>query len=298
MDAKWYLVHHKDKLDLKNIPTVPPEEADKQTVKEELLPEVLEELKAYQERLYAENKHGIVVVLQAMDAAGKDGLIKHVYTVLNPQGVRVANFKQPSSEELDRDYLWRVNRALPRRGEIGIFNRSHYEDVIVTRVHNLLKDQNFPGSDVEIDREFWQERFRQINDWERYLYENGYFMLKFFLHVSKEEQAERLIDRIKRPEKNWKFSMVDINERKYWNNYQHVYADMIQATSTKYAPWYILPADKKWYTRYLAAQATLQLLKQLDPQFPELSGAEKEHLEHWQKVLAKDKNMTLEDLFG
>lgn len=298
MDAKRYLVHHKDKLDLKNIPTVPPEEADKQTVKEELLPEVLEELKAYQERLYAENKHGIVVVLQAMDAAGKDGLIKHVYTVLNPQGVRVANFKQPSSEELDRDYLWRVNRALPRRGEIGIFNRSHYEDVIVTRVHNLLKDQNFPGSDVEIDREFWQERFRQINDWERYLYENGYFMLKFFLHVSKEEQAERLIDRIKRPEKNWKFSMADINERKYWNNYQHVYADMIQATSTKYAPWYILPADKKWYTRYLAAQATLQLLKQLDPQFPELSGAEKEYLEHWQKVLAKDKNMTLEDLFG
>ena len=252
----------------------------------------------YQERFYAENKHGIIVVLQAMDAAGKDGLIKHVYTVLNPQGVRVATFKQPSSEELDRDYLWRVNRALPRRGEIGIFNRSHYEDVIVTRVHNLLKDQNFPGSDVEIDKEFWQERFRQINDWERYLHENGYFMLKFFLHVSKEEQAERLIDRIKRPEKNWKFSMADINERKYWNNYQHVYADMIQATSMKYAPWYILPADKKWYTRYLAAQATLQLLEQLDPQFPALSGAEKEHLEHWQKVLAKDKNMTLEDLFG
>lgn len=280
MDAKRYLVHHKDKLDLKNIPTVPPEEADKQTVKEELLPEILEELKVYQERLYAENKHGIVVVLQAMDAAGKDGLIKHVYTVLNPQGVRVATFKQPSSEELDRDYLWRVNRALPRRGEIGIFNRSHYEDVIVTRVHNLLADQNFPGNDVEIDKEFWQERFRQINDWERYLHENGYFILKFFLHVSKEEQAERLIDRIKRPEKNWKFSMADINERKYWDNYQHVYADMIQATSTKYAPWYILPADKKWYTRYLAAQATLQLLKQLDPQFPELSGAEKEHLEH------------------
>lgn len=194
-----------------------------------------------QEKLYAENRRGLIVVLQAMDAAGKDGAVNHVFSRLNPSGVRVAAFKQPSAEEKDHDYMWRINKALPARGEIGIFNRSHYEDVIVTRVHGMLKNMDLPKEFV--DREIWEERYEQIRNWEKYLTQNGFEIIKIFLHVSKEEQRKRLVDRIINKQKNWKFSLSDITERQYWDKYQDIYEEIFEETSTDRAPWYIIPAD-------------------------------------------------------
>ncbi len=283
MDIQKYRIRPQEQVDLSKCPTTRDKDADRKTAEKDLMPANLEKMAALQEKLYAEDRYSLLIVLQAMDAAGKDGAIKHVMRGLNPQGVQVVSFKQPSSEELDRDYLWRVNRALPRRGDIGIFNRSHYEEVIVTRVHNLVQNQQIPRELVTGD--IWQERYRQMNDFERYLHENGTRVVKIFLHVSKDEQRERLLDRINEPDKNWKFSSGDVRERRFWDQYMQAYEDMLEHTSTDYAPWYCVPADSKWYARWVISQIVLEHLQDINPQFPELAAEERAVLEECRRLL-------------
>ena len=277
MDIKKYRVKPNKKVDLEKFSTKKDDSYSKKEVKEEILPQNLEKMFEFQEKLYAENKRGILVVLQAMDAAGKDSLVKKVFTALNPAGCKVTSFKQPSTEELDHDYLWRITKATPAYGEVGIFNRSHYEDVLVTRVHNLVNKKN--------DDDFWNKRFEDINAFEKYLDNNGIKVVKFFLHVSKDEQKERLLDRINLEEKHWKFAASDILERENWDDYHRAYEDMLEHTSTDYAPWYVVPADNKWYTRLVVSEVMLDLFKQLDPHTPKLSKEEESQLDKWKKVL-------------
>lgn len=255
------------------------------------MPQAIDEMNAWQEKLFADSHYGILVVLQAMDAAGKDGTVKHVFAPLNPAGVHVHSFKQPSTEEKDHDYMWRINKELPGRGEIGIFNRSHYEDVIVSHIHELIKSDGMP--EKLIKKDIWEKRYRQICDWERYLTENGFPVIKIFLHLSKNEQKKRLIDRIVTKQKNWKFSMSDIQERQYWNRYQKIYGEVITATTTKYAPWYIVPADDKWYTRYVVSQIVLKTLRKINPRFPKLSADIEAQLEQFRNIL---RAVDIEDL--
>ena len=230
----------------------------------------IEQLSALQVRLAAEESHGMLVVLQALDAAGKDGAIRHVMTGLNPQGVRVVSFKTPSIEELAHHFLWRTTRDLPRRGEIGIFNRSHYEEVLVVRVHpEFLAGQHLPKSATK--RDIWARRYREINDWEQTLVDNGFPVVKIFLHLSKGEQRKRLLSRIDQPAKNWKFSMLDVAEREHWDEYQTAYEDTIRNTSTAAAPWYVVPADQKWFARLVIAEILGATMLDISPQFPTLS---------------------------
>jgi PPK2 family polyphosphate:nucleotide phosphotransferase len=237
------------------------------------LAEGIQLLAELQSRLAAQDAYGVLVALQAMDAAGKDGAIKHVMSGMNPQGVRVQSFKSPSVEELDHHFLWRTTTALPRRGEIGIFNRSHYEEVLVVRVHDeYLAAQRLPPAATRAG--IWKRRFREINDWERTLVDNGFPVVKLFLHLSKEEQKRRLLARIDTPEKNWKFSMADVHERDHWDEYQHAYDEMIRHTSTASAPWYVVPADHKWFTRLLVAEILVATLLDIDPSYPKLSAAQ------------------------
>jgi PPK2 family polyphosphate:nucleotide phosphotransferase len=243
-----------------------------------LLVQGVELLAEYQQRLAAQDTYAVLIVLQAMDAAGKDGTIRHVMSGVNPQGVHVSSFKVPSAEELGHDYLWRLSRRLPARGEIAIFNRSHYEEVLAVRVHpeNLDRERLPPqaqGHDV------WQRRFREINDWERYLTDNGIRLVKLFLNVSKERQRERFLQRIDRPEKNWKFSAADARERQYWDDYQHAYSQMLTHTSTEHAPWHVLPADHKWFTRVCAAALIAQTLIDIDPRYPVSGPAARQELQ-------------------
>ncbi len=224
-------------------------------------------LSSLQDRLAAQNTWGLLVVLQALDAAGKDGTIRHVMSGVNPQGVKVSSFKVPSTEELDHDYLWRYGKQLPARGQIGIFNRSHYEEVLVVRVHpENLDRQRVPetakGADV------WKRRYREINDWERYLQDNGIKVVKLFLNVSKDEQRARFLKRIEVPEKNWKFSPADVAERGRWDDYQHAFSEMLSHTSTEWAPWYVIPADRKWFARAAASAVIVDALAGIDPQYP------------------------------
>ncbi|MEU9987407.1 polyphosphate kinase 2 family protein [Streptomyces sp. NPDC048045] len=227
-------------------------------------------LAEYQERLAAQDTYGVLLCLQALDAGGKDGTIRHVMSGVNPQGVKVSSFKVPSTEELDHDYLWRYARRLPSRGEIAIFNRSHYEEVLVVRVHpeNLVR-QKLPerarGKDV------WERRYREINDWERYLTDNGFKVVKVFLNLSKEEQRIRFLKRIDLPEKNWKFSAADVRERRHWDAYQRAFSEMLSATSTPWAPWYVVPADRKWFARICTAAILAHTLMDIDPRYPEVS---------------------------
>ncbi|WP_351226634.1 polyphosphate kinase 2 family protein [Streptomyces sp. NPDC002133] len=224
-------------------------------------------LAEYQERLAAQDTYGVLLCLQALDSGGKDGTIRHVMSGVNPRGVRVSSFKVPSGEELDHDYLWRYVRRLPERGEIAIFNRSHYEEVLVVRVHpeNLVR-QKLPddarGPDV------WDRRYREINNWERYLTDNGFKVVKIFLNLSKEEQRTRFLKRIDLPEKNWKFSAADVRERHRWDDYQYAFSEMLSATSTEWAPWYVVPADRKWFARICAAAVLAHTLMDIDPQYP------------------------------
>ncbi|WP_432027062.1 polyphosphate kinase 2 family protein [Streptomyces sp. 1222.5] len=236
----------------------------------ELLRTGTELLADYQGRLAAQNTYGVLVCLQALDAGGKDGTIRHVMSGVNPQGVTVSSFKVPSSEELDHDYLWRYACRLPRRGEIGIFNRSHYEEVLVVRVHpeNLTR-QNLPESARGPD--VWARRYREINDWERYLSDNGFRIVKLFLNLSKEEQRLRFLKRIDVPERNWKFSPADVRERARWDDYQRAFSQMLSATSTEWAPWYVLPADHKWFARLCASSVLVHTLMDIDPQYPRVS---------------------------
>ena len=232
---------------------------------EDLLHRGVQLLAEYQDRLAAQGTYAVLVVLQAIDAAGKDSTIRHVMSGVNPQGVHVSSFKAPAGEELEHDYLWRHVRQLPARGDIGIFNRSHYEEVAAVRVHpEYLHNEKLPTLPPDI----WQQRYREINSWERYLTDNGIRLVKLFLNVSKTEQRKRFLKRIDRPEKNWKFSAADVRERRYWDDYQRAYSDMLTHTSTVQAPWHVLPADHKWFTRICAAAAIARTLIELDPQYP------------------------------
>ena len=241
--------------------------------------EVLEQNRAdldqVQQLLYADDRYSLLIVFQAMDAAGKDGTIKHVMSGINPQGCQVFSFKKPSSEDLDHNFLWRYMKSLPERGRIGIFNRSYYEDVLIVKVHPELLQQLPDG---KINKKFWENRYEDINAFERHLSRNGTVILKFFLNVSKETQKERFMERLDRPEKNWKFSASDLGEREYWEDYMGVYEDAINATSTKWAPWYIIPADNKWVTRAVVADIITSTLRELDLKFPEVSEAELKRL--------------------
>ncbi len=233
-------------------------------------------LRELQSVLYAHDKFALLIIFQAMDAAGKDGAIKHVMSGLNPQGTQVFSFKKPSDEELDHDYLWRCARALPERGRIGIFNRSYYEDVLIVRVHPKILDSKKLPEAVRSDPNLWEQRFEQITSFERHLTQNGTRVLKFFLHVSKEEQKKRFLARINTPEKNWKFSSADVNERAYWDDYMHAYTEAIRKTATNSAPWYVLPADHKWFTRLAVSEIVARELESLDMSYPQLT---EEHLE-------------------
>jgi PPK2 family polyphosphate:nucleotide phosphotransferase len=250
------------------------------------LKENIEKMADLQGKLYADDKYGILIIFQAMDTAGKDGAIKHVMSGLNPQGTQVHSFKMPSVEELDHDYLWRANQNLPERGNFGIFNRSYYEDVLVVKVHDLLKKKQIPQKFVT--PEIWETRYRQIRDFERYLFENGYIILKFFLHISKEEQKKRLLSRIDDKSKNWKFSEGDIKERAYWNEYQKCYQEAISATSTKEAPWFIIPSNKKWFARLAISEIIVHALENLKLAYPEVSAQQLKNLESYKEILKKD----------
>ena len=289
-----YRVKEGTKVNLKKYSTACDVVIDKAKVKSLYFPEVIEKVKDLQEKLYAQNTYGLIIVLQAMDAAGKDGTVNHVFANLDPGGVKVVSFKQPTSEEKDHDYMWRINKALPERGDIGIFNRSHYEDVVVTRVHDLIHQGKMPKN--LITKNIWDIRYRQIRDWERYLWENGFHMIKIFLHVSKNEQRDRLAQRILNKKKNWKFSMADINERRYWDRYQELYSEMISATSTEEAPWYIVPADNKWYTRYVVSQIVIRALKDIAPKFPEMSKEIREQLEEFRKLIESGNVGMIEEM--
>jgi PPK2 family polyphosphate:nucleotide phosphotransferase len=222
-----------------------------------------------QDKLYAHDKWGLLLIFQAMDAAGKDGAIKHVMSGVNPQGCQVHSFKAPSAEDLDHDYLWRCMKRLPRRGHIGIFNRSYYEETLVVRVHpELLARQKLPPQLAA--KNLWTKRFRDIRAFERYLANNGFLTLKFFLHVSKKEQKRRFLSRLEETEKHWKFSASDLAERAYWDDYQRAYEDMIRNTASKHAPWYVVPADKKWFSRIVVAAAVIHALARLDLEYPQL----------------------------
>jgi PPK2 family polyphosphate:nucleotide phosphotransferase len=242
-----------------------------------LLQQGVQLLSEYQDRLSAQNTYGVLVVLQGIDAAGKDSTIRHVMTGVNPQGVTVHSFKVPSAEELAHDYLWRYARDLPKRGQIGIFNRSHYEEVLVVRVHpeNLAR-QKLPAEATGPN--VWKRRFREINDWERYLVDNGIRVVKLFLNLSREEQRIRFLKRIDLPEKNWKFSASDVRERRSWDDYQRAFSDMLTHTSTEWAPWHVIPADHKWFARICAAAVIAQALIEIDPRYPVPDEAERQEL--------------------
>jgi PPK2 family polyphosphate:nucleotide phosphotransferase len=238
-----------------------------------------------QDRLYAQDRWALLIVFQAMDAAGKDGTIKHVMSGVNPQGVQVHSFKAPSPEELDHDFLWRVTRRLPERGGIGIFNRSHYEEVLIVKVHpDILRSQKLP--DEVITKDLWAQRYEDINAFERHLSRNGYRILKFFLNVSKKEQKRRFLERLDTPAKNWKFSMADVRERAYWKDYMRAYEDAIRATSTRWAPWYVVPADHKWFTRLVVAAAVVDEMQRLDLRFPKVDKARLRELAAARRELA------------
>jgi PPK2 family polyphosphate:nucleotide phosphotransferase len=253
-----------------------------------LLKEGVERLAGLQERLWANDRWSVLIVLQAMDAAGKDSLIKHVMSGLNPQGVEVHSFKQPSAEELDHDFLWRVGKRLPANGRIGIFNRSHYEEVLTVRIHKeLLERQKLPKQCV--DKDIWQKRFDDIRAFERHLARNGTLILKFFLNVSREEQRKRFLDRIDEPAKRWKFSMADVEQRKLWDKYQSAYEEMIRETSRPEAPWFVIPADHKWFTRLAVAAAIVQEVQALDLDFPKINGKALDELKKARKALEAEK---------
>ncbi len=260
---------------------------DKPRAKEALAAGV-QALAELQGKLYAQDQWAVLLVFQAMDAAGKDGVIKHVMSGINPQGCEVHSFKAPTSEELDHDYLWRCSKRVPERGRVGIFNRSYYEEVLVVRVHpQILKKQKVPRE--LLTKRIWDERHEDIKSFERYLGRNGVLVRKFFLNVSKEEQKKRFLERIDTPEKNWKFSTTDSHERKFWNDYQRAYEDMIRATATEEAPWYVVPADHKWFSRLVVAAAVIDALSSLDLAYPKVDAAQRKELTAAKKELLAEK---------
>ncbi|MBK9290243.1 MAG: polyphosphate kinase 2 family protein [Bacteroidetes bacterium] len=251
----------------------------------------IEMLARMQDMLYASARYAVLVVFQAMDAAGKDGTIKHVMSGFNPQGTQVFSFKAPTPEEVAHDYFWRTYKCFPAKGQVVIFNRSYYEEVLVTRVHpGFLLRQRIPGyqSADDFDENFWQQRFRQINDIERHLTENGTVIIKFFLNISKDQQKRRFLRRLDDPARNWKFEAGDLEERRHWDKYMHAYSEMLAHTSTGYAPWYVIPADRKWFMRYAVSNVLLNRFGELELQYPELPEAEKLKLVTYRNVLMQE----------
>jgi PPK2 family polyphosphate:nucleotide phosphotransferase len=267
------------------------EELGKDAVKaraKEILDENLKDLEEAQSLLYADDRYSLLIVLQAMDAAGKDGTIKHVMSGVNPQGCQVYSFKKPSAEELDHNFLWRYMKSLPERGRIGIFNRSYYEDVLVVKVHPQLLGRQLPRDNGKLGKKFWAHRYDDINAFEHHLVRNGTIVLKFFLNVSKEEQKRRFLERLERPEKNWKFSAADLAERGFWDDYMTAFEDAIEATSTKWAPWYVVPADYKWVTRAVVADIVTSTLRGLDLKYPEVTDEQRKVLDEAKKKLESE----------
>ncbi len=254
----------------------------------EVLAQNLAELAEAQNLLYADDRYAVLIVLQAMDAAGKDGTIKHVMSGVNPQGCQVFSFKKPSSEELDHNFLWRYAKNVPERGRIGIFNRSYYEDVLVVKVHPELIGRQLPQEKEKVGKKFWEQRYEDINAFERHLIRNGTVILKFFLNVSKDEQKRRFLERLDRPEKNWKFSPSDLAERGYWDDYMKAYEEALNATSTEWAPWYVIPADHKWVTRGVVADIVTTAIQGLDLKYPEVTPEQQKLLAEARKKLGAE----------
>ncbi|MCX6150401.1 MAG: polyphosphate kinase 2 family protein [Ignavibacteriales bacterium] len=287
MEIKHYLVKPDSKIKLSDFKTGETDTFESKEKATEMLEKNILEMAEQQALLYAQDKFSLLIIFQAMDAAGKDGAIKHVMSGLNPQSTQVHSFKAPSLEELDHDFLWRINKALPEKGKIGIFNRSHYEEVLIVRVHNLIKNQKIP--EQFINDNIWKLRYNQINNFERYLYENGTYVIKFFLHISKEEQKKRFIKRIDDPSKNWKFGEEDIKERNFWDEYQKCYQEAISETSKKHASWYIIPSDKKWFARLVISEIIVKTLKSMDLKYPNVDDSEKERLKLIKEMLKNEK---------
>ncbi|MBI2633597.1 MAG: polyphosphate kinase 2 family protein [Parcubacteria group bacterium] len=288
MNQQDFIVPHDTTIRLKEYdPDYTGKFTDKKDVQKKLSLD-LSELQQLQEMLYAQNEYGVLIIFQAIDAAGKDSTIKYVMSGLNPQGCSVTPFKAPSPEELDHDYLWRCAKELPKRGNIGIFNRSYYEEVLVVRVHSeFLQKQQLPKECI--DKDIWQKRYEQIRNFEKYLTQNGIVVIKFFLYISKEEQKKRFLERINRPEKNWKFEIRDIEERKHWEEYMQAYEEMLNNTSTKYAPWYIIPANHKWFARIAVADIIVSRLEKLKLQYPVVEEEEKKKFSAIRKALENEK---------
>ena len=287
ISSKDFRVREGDGVDLKKWPTtVRPVYKSKEQYKK-LLEEHVAQLSALQQLLYASNRHAVLLIFQAMDAAGKDGAIKHVMSGVNPQGCQVFSFKHPSLTELQHDFLWRTTRDLPERGRIGIFNRSYYEEVLIVRVHpEIFRSEGLPDALLD-ETEVWHDRYRSIVDLEKHLFRNGTRIIKFFLHLSKEEQRKRFLARIDEPEKNWKFSLADIEERKYWEDYRKAYEECLSATSTSDVPWYVVPADDKENARLIVSQIVLDMLEGLKMTYPKTSPKRRQELLAIRKRLAK-----------
>ncbi|ARU47738.1 ADP-polyphosphate phosphotransferase [Sulfurospirillum diekertiae] len=284
-----FLVPEGTKVELKKWPTLVKEFYTSKEEYEETLKKSVEALSDLQQLLYASNKYAVLLIFQAMDAAGKDGVIRHVLSGINPQGCQVFSFKHPAATELAHDFLWRTTCVLPERGKIGVFNRSYYEEVLIVRVHpEILKGQRLPDSLLD-EESIWKERYASITDLESHLHRNGTKIIKFFLHLSKDEQKKRFLERIDKPNKNWKFSLADLEERKYWKEYMHAYESCLGATSTKHAPWYIVPADDKKNARLIISNILLDAFKALDMHYPEADEKRQEELKVIRKRLVEDE---------
>jgi PPK2 family polyphosphate:nucleotide phosphotransferase len=288
ISTKKFKVKKGDKLSLRKIPTLVDPYYKSKDEYEELLAEQVEDLAKLQKLHYASDRYSLLLIFQAMDAAGKDGAIRHVMSGINPQGCQVFSFKHPSATDLDHDFLWRTNQCLPERGRIGIFNRSYYEEVLIVRVHpEILAAQRLPAEHHE-DKNLWKHRFDSIVDMEKYLHRNGTRIIKFFLHLSKDEQKARFLERIDNPEKNWKFSSADIEERKFWKEYMHAYEECMSATSTKKSPWYVVPADDKENARLIISEIILDTFRSLDMHYPLTDNARREELLKIRETLTED----------
>lgn len=288
MDLKEYKYDGMNKFDIKTFDT----KAEHLTTDKEMVVETgrlnILKLEVLQDRLYAEGKESLLVILQAMDAGGKDGAIKHVMSGVNPQGVKVVGFKQPSKEDLAHDYLWHYAKKLPERGQIGIFNRSYYEDVLVNKVHSLYKTQPMPDRCKTDD--IFEKRYDQIKNFEKYLWENGTRIVKFFFNISKEEQKKRFMKRIELKNKNWKLSDSDVKERQYWDDYMKAFETAINSTSTPYAPWYVIPADKKWFARYFVSEIIVNALDDINPKYPKVSKEKKKMIKQCKEYLQNEED--------
>lgn len=289
MKIDKFRVREGAKLNLKNYKTDDTDGLKDKDEAKEALANNIKRMSELQDTLYAQDTKALLIIFQAMDAAGKDSAIEHVMSGVNPQGVQVTSFKQPSTEELDHDYLWRCAKNMPERGRIGIFNRSHYEEVLVVRVHAGILQAQHLQDDIKNDKNIWKQRFKQIREYEDYLADNGTHIIKFFLHVSKEEQKKRFLARIDTPEKNWKFSSSDVKERAFWDDYMKAYKEAIENTSTDKAPWYIIPADKKWFTRLAVSEIIVEKMKSMKLHYPVVTEEHKKELDEAKKMLEGEK---------